>query len=271
VHSYLFCAYLFSADFRRGGRTAHCAVTYAELRQLHINCSKALHLKKNSKDPAHNTDIDTGLYSQYLKMQAGHAARITFLKEGHYEEPLITDADMCVPPLLHTFSGRGREGDSQPAGNYSPISSCAFGPARILAYEKASNSFKEDMQLQGPISIPKLRALIEYDIAHFHLRKLKWKPKRAAHLQGTIAADDDAPPRPPPTSTGDETEINFLDWNVTDISSIPWAALQFSATASDTIKDNDVPAHLLPGLLIDTHATLGQRTAARPRPDLRRI
>ena len=128
-----------------------------------VNCIlivRRLSLNKKAKDPAHNLDIDTGLYGQYLKMQAAHAARITFLKEGHYEEPLITDADMCVPPLLHTFSGKVKEGDPQPAGNHSPISSCAFGPACILAYEKGSNSFKEDMQLAGPTSIPKLRALV---------------------------------------------------------------------------------------------------------------
>ena len=201
-------------------------------------------------------------------MQAAHAARITFLKEGHYEEPLMTDADMCVPPLLHTFSGKVKEGDPQPAGNHSPISSCAFGPARILAYEKASNSFMEDMKLTGPSSIPKLRALIEYDIAYFHLRKLKWKPKRAAHLQGTSADDDDAIPKASSKSTPEnETEINFLDWSVTDVSNIPWAALQFSATNSDTIKENDVPAHLLPGLLIAVHAMLGQRKTKNTPPE----
>jgi hypothetical protein len=87
---------LFSADFRRG-RNSTCAISYAELRQLHINCSKAL-LKQKAKDPAHNLDIDTGLYAQYLKMQAAHAGRIAFLKAGHFEEPLVPGEDLCVPP-----------------------------------------------------------------------------------------------------------------------------------------------------------------------------
>ena len=85
-----------------------------------VNCIlivRRLSFKKKQRIPpngAHNLDIDTGLYAQYLKMQAAHAARITFLKEGHYEEPLITDADMCVPPLLHTFSGKVKEGLDPP-------------------------------------------------------------------------------------------------------------------------------------------------------------
>ena len=66
----------------------------------------------------------------------------------------------------------------------------AFSPARIAAYEKASFSFKDDMLLTAGSSILQLQASIEYDIAYFHLWKLKWKPKAAAHL-GSKAADDD--------------------------------------------------------------------------------
>jgi hypothetical protein len=55
------------------------------------------------------------------------------------------------------------------------------------------------MLMTGHSSIPNLWALIEYDIAYFHLRKLKWKPKEAARLADDAgrADDDDAPPASP--------------------------------------------------------------------------
>ena len=49
----------------------NCTVTYAELRQLHINYLKALTNKK-AKEPARNTNIDTGLFRQLLKMQTAY-------------------------------------------------------------------------------------------------------------------------------------------------------------------------------------------------------
>ncbi len=151
--------------------------------ELHPNCTKAL-IDKSVKIPSQKKiDIDTGLYGNYVKLQVVFPARLAHLKAAQFEEPAVQDKDKCVPPLLHTFNPKDRAG-SQPASNYSAIGSCAFGPARIAAYEKANTSFKPDMLMTGPSSIPKLRTLIEYDIAYFHLRKLKWRPKEAAHLAG---------------------------------------------------------------------------------------
>ena len=67
------------------------------------------------------------------------------------------------------------------------------------------------MLMTGPSSNPKLRALIEYDIAYFHLRKLKWKPKEAAHLadKAVRADDDDTPPALPAPPALPEQEIDF--------------------------------------------------------------
>ena len=138
--------------------------------------------------------MDSGLFGSYVKFQAVYKVRIDHLKAGQFEEPSVAGHEMCVPPLLLKFSQKAKANAPQPVGNYSARSSCAFSPARIAAYEAANKSFIPDMQLSGPSSIPKLRALIEYDIAYLHLRKIKWKPKPAAHLAGKPAADDDDSP-----------------------------------------------------------------------------
>ncbi len=104
------------------------------------------------------------MYGNYVKLQVVFPARLAHLKAAPFEEPAVQDKDKCVPPLLHTFDPKAKP-RNQPASNYSAIRSCAFGPARIAAYENANVSFKAGMLMTGPSSIPKLQTLIEYDIA----------------------------------------------------------------------------------------------------------
>jgi hypothetical protein len=224
--------------------------------------------------PSHNFDMDRGMFGSYVKFQpeAVYRARIDYLKAGQFEEPSVAGQEMCVPPLLLKFSSKVKVNSPQPIGIFSARGSCAFGPARIAAYEAAVlqrmkppviRSFPSpDMQLSGPSSIPKLRALIEYDIimiAYLHLRKIKWKPKTAAHLAGKQAPDDDdaapavaaaaAAPGSPNTKT-----LDFQKWSVTAMDEIPWTELHFSLTNSDTMCDGDVPPYFLPALLIVCYA-----------------
>ena len=79
----------------------------------------------------------------------------------------------------------------QPDENYVRGGSCAFDAARIDAYQKANSTFKTDMTQSGEVSLPKLRDLLAMDLAYIHLRSIKWKAKKPAHLGSGGAADDD--------------------------------------------------------------------------------
>ena len=166
---------------------------YRQFLEMHNNCTKALANDK-AKMPFQNIDVDTGLYGLYTKFQVAYPARLAHLRSGNFQESVEPGRDKCVPPLLQKFSQKCKAGGAQPPGNYSATSSCSFGPDRIAEYEKANVEFKNDMRMSGPVSIPKLRALLEHDIAYFHLRIVKWKPKEAAHLAGKAQQDDDDPP-----------------------------------------------------------------------------
>ncbi len=104
MHTCLFYAYTFSADFRRGGKpTQNCPIAYAQLVELHANCTKAL-IDKSAKMPSQNLDIDTGLNGNYVKLQVVFPARLAHLKAAQLEEPAVQDKDNCVQPLRHTFN-----------------------------------------------------------------------------------------------------------------------------------------------------------------------
>jgi hypothetical protein len=172
-----------------------------------------------------------------------------------------------VPPLLQKFSPKCKAGGAQPPGNYSATSSCSFGPDRIAEYEKANVAFKNDMRMSGPVSIPKLRALLELDIAYFHLRIVKWKPKEAAHLAGKAQQDDDDPPAlpgPGAPSGVPEPDMDFLTWDALEIDKIPWKHMGFSLTDSPTLNEGDMPLHTLPGLLIVVHVQLSRTVEKKP-------
>jgi hypothetical protein len=213
---------MFSADFLRGGKSnQNCPITYAHLIELHTSCVKAL-TDKAAKISSQNVNIDTGLYGNYVKRQVVFPAGLAHLKAAQFEEPAVQDKDKCVLPLLHTFQQKARAGNKSP-GNYLAFGSCSFGPAHIGAYEKANTSFKTNMLMTGPSSIPELRALIEYDISNFHLRKLEWKPKEAAHLADKAGradgADDDAPRPLQPLQLLQTLNFFQLFWSIEEICS----------------------------------------------------
>ena len=127
------------------------------------------------------------------------------------------------------------------------------------------------MKMSGPVSIPKLRALLEHDIAYFHLRIVKWKPKEAAHLTGKAQPDDDDPPaRPGPGAPSGvpEPDMDFLTWNVLEIDKIPWKYMGYSLTDSPTLDEGDMPLHTLPGLLIALHVQLLRTVQIKPSNEL---
>ena len=164
-------------------------------------------------------------------------ARLAYLRSGNFPESVEPGRDKCVPPLLQKFSAKVKAGGNQPAGNYSATSSCSFGPDRIAEYEKANLAFKNDMRMSGHVSIPKLRALLEHDIAYFHLRIVKWKPKEAAHLAGKAQPNDDDPPAlpgPGAPSGVPEPDMDFLTWDVLEIDKTPWKHMGYSLTDSPT-------------------------------------
>ena len=230
---------------------------YRQFLEMHNNCTKALANDK-AKMPSQNIDVDTGLYGQYAKFQVSFPARLVYLRSGNFQESVEPGRDKCVPPLLQKFSPKCKAGGAQPPGNYSATSSCSFGPDRIAEYEKANVAFKNDMRMSGPVSIPKLRALLEHDIAYFHLRIVKWKPKEAAHLAGKVQHDDDDPPGPGAPSGVPEPDMDFLTWDALEIDKIPWKHMGYSLTDSPTLDEGDMPLHTLPGLLIALHAQLLQ-------------
>ena len=223
---------------------------YSQFIEMHNNCTKAL-INEKAKMPSQNVDVDTGLYGLYTKFQAAYPARLVYLRSGNFQESFELGRDKCVQPLLQKFNPKSKAGGAQPAGNYSATSSCSFCPDSIAEYEKGNLAFKNDMKMSGPASIPKLRALLELDIAYFHLRIVKWKPKEAAHLSGNAARPDDDDPPPPAAPSGvPEPDMDFLTWDVLEIDKIPWKHMGYSLTDSPTLDDGDMPLHTLPGLLI---------------------
>ena len=233
-------------------------ITYGELRLLHENTYRALAMNPdNAKEPAKNPDLDTGLYSKYVKFQVHHKGRLEYLNTGgQFELPASTDGDKCMPPLLFKYSSpRKQTLKPQPNGNYrKDHPSCAFPPLRIAAYEKANTNFRAGMSKAGQSSIPMLRDLLVMDIAYLHLRNVKWLPKEAAHLAGGSSRSDDDDPPPP----AEGAELDFLKWDSTDLNSVPWKKLSFSLTGSDKMKSGDVPMYMLPALLLATHAICSQ-------------
>ena len=263
----LFFAYLFSADFRRCGK-GNCPIDYRQFLEMHNNCTKAL-VDDKAKMPSQNVDVDTGLYGLYTKFQAAYPARLVYLRSGNFQESVEPGRDKCVPPLLQKFSAKVKAGGSQPAGNYSATGSCSFGLDRIAEYEKANQSFITDMKMSGPVSIPKLRALLELDIAYFHLRTVIWKPKEAAHLSGSAARSDDDDLPPPAAASGvPEPDMDFLTWDVLELDKIPWKHMGYSLTDSSTLDEGDMPLHTLPGLLIAIHAQLSRTVEKKPSNEL---
>ena len=242
---------------------------YRQFLEMHNNCTKALANDK-AKMPSQNIDVDTGLYGQYAKFQVSFPARLVYLRSGNFQESVEPGRDKCVPPLLQKFSAKVKAGGSQPAGNYSATGSCSFGLDRIAEYEKANQSFITDMKMSGPVSIPKLRALLELDIAYFHLRIVKWKPKEAAHLSGSAARSDDDDDLPPPAAASGvpEPDMDFLTWDVLELDKIPWKHMGYSLTDSPTLIEGDMPLHTLPGLLIAVHAQLSRTVEKKASNEL---
>lgn len=241
---------------------------YRQFLEMHNNCTKALADDK-AKMPSQNIVVDTGLYGLYTKFQAAYPARLAHLRSGNFQESVEPGRDKCVPPLLQKFTAKARAGGNQPAGNYSATSSCSFGLDRIAEYERANLAFKSDMRMSGPASIPKLRALLELDIAYFHLRIVKWKPKEAAHLSGNAARSDDDDLPPPAAASGvPEPDMDFLTWDVLELDKIPWKHMGYSLTDSPTLDEGAMPLHTLPGLLIATHAQLSRTVEKKPSNEL---
>ena len=104
----LFFAYLFSADFRRGGK-GNCPMEYSQFIEMHNNCTKAL-INEKAKMPSQNIDVDTGLFGQYAKFQVSFPARLVYLRSGNFQESVEPGRDKCVPPLLQRFSAKIKSG-----------------------------------------------------------------------------------------------------------------------------------------------------------------
>ena len=241
-------------------------ISYGDLLILHDNCFRVLALPQtatNNLEPAKNSDLDTALYQRYCKFQVAYKSRLKHLNEGsmQFEKPAVDSGDKCMPRLLIKYSLRTKSGSQQPAGNYEPGKSCAFDSARITAYEKANASFKEEMSKPAKESIPKLRDLLVMDIAYLHLRNVKWARRTAAHLDGGNGADDDDAPREseaPPVLLRDD--YRFTEWDVTDLSAVPWEQLHFSLSGSKVLKENDLPQYLLPALCLAVHAIYSSKS-----------
>jgi hypothetical protein len=139
--------------FRNRGGKGLSPISYWELVQLHNNCVKALALTKGkTKEPAKNSDLDTGIYGRYLKFQAPFKFRIEYLNQGQFEKPVAADGDKCMPRLLLNFDTSVRQGVQQPLANTTfGILSCAFDAEHIAAYGAANANFKEDMLLRGAV------------------------------------------------------------------------------------------------------------------------
>jgi hypothetical protein len=117
-------------------------------------------------------------------------------------------------------------------------------------------------------SIPQLRDLIVMDIAYLHLRNVKWAPRTAAHLDvGNGANDDDAPreSEAPPVLLRDDHR--YTEWDVTDISAVPWGELHFSLTGGKALKKNDLPQYLLPALCLAVHAIFSSKSCGTKVPE----
>ena len=114
-----------------------------------------------------------------------------------------------------------------------------------------------------------LRELILMDIAYLHLRNVKWAPKQAEHLNAAGAAarsDDDEPvlTQPQQLSQADastsEEDIDFTEWDPTDVKSVPWLELKTSferricGPDARILKDGEMPPYMLPALLFASHA-----------------
>ena len=248
-------------------------ISYGDLLILHDNCFRVLALPAtatNNLEPAKNSELDTALYQRYCKFQVAYKSRLKHLNEGsmQFEKPAVDSGDKCMPRLLIKYSLKNKSGSQQPAGNYEPGKSCAFDSARITAYEKANASFKEEMLKPAKESIPQLRDLIFMDIAYLHLRNVKWARRTAAHLDGGNGADDDDAPREseaPPVLLRDD--YRFTEWDVTDLSAVPWEQLHFSLSGSKVLKDNDLPQYLLPALCLAAHAIYSSKSCGTKVPE----
>jgi hypothetical protein len=221
------------------------------------------------------------LYGKYVKFQTAFQNRIKYLQSGgdsnlQFETPDAPNGDKCMPSLLIKYSSKLKSGQPQPDENYVRGGSCAFDAARIEAYQKANSTFKTDMTQSGEVSLPKLRDLLAMDLAYIHLRSIKWKAKKPAHLGSGGAADDDDPPAnqegenlkeaAPGLDESDETsaviplrdDYDFMKWDITDPAGIPWKELTFTLSDADRIntKRGDLPHYFLPAMCIATHAII---------------
>ncbi len=89
MHSCLFYAYMFSADFCRGGKqNQNGPIAYVQLVELHANCTHANCTQaltdKSAKMPSQNVDIDTDLYGNHVKLQVAFQAKLTHLKTAQF-------------------------------------------------------------------------------------------------------------------------------------------------------------------------------------------
>jgi hypothetical protein len=59
-------------------------------------------VKDKAKEPAKNADldIDTGMYTRYVKFQAPSKIRLEYLNKEQFEKPVAADGDKCMPRLL---------------------------------------------------------------------------------------------------------------------------------------------------------------------------
>ena len=128
-------------------------------------------------------------------------------------------------------------------------------------------NFNFNSHMKSATAFQSLRDLILMDIAYLHVRTVKWAAKEAEHLSaGAARSDDDEPvlTQPQQLSQADastsEEDIDFTEWDPTNVKSVPWLELKTSIQRricgpdARIMKDGDMPPHMLPALLFASQA-----------------
>ena len=145
-----------------------------------------------------------------------------------FEESWTADqyGDLCMPPIPTKWSGV-RRNSIQPQCNVEINTACKFDEARITLYDKANNTFSQDMVESPSSSFAKLFQLIVIDIAYIKPGALIGIGVQASSADHPFLPNESAPaPAPAPAAAltawqpaaaaTANADIDFMKWDISE-------------------------------------------------------